>query len=124
MIENLTYECHELGLCDASFRNEVLKRESLSSTSFGNLVAVPHSLMQNALHSFLSVVINEKSMPWGNDQVNIIVLIGICKDDRKAFRELFDDLITMLSEPINVSKLIRCDSYDDFIKELTNMLTM
>jgi len=124
MIENLTSECHELGLCDASFRDEVLKRESLSSTSFGNLVAVPHSLMQNALHSFLSVVINEKSMPWGNDQVNIIVLIGISKDDRKAFRELFDDLITILSEPINVSKLIRCGSYDDFIKELTNMLTM
>lgn len=123
MIERLTSECYELGLCDVSFRDEVLERENLSSTSFGNLVAVPHSLMQNALHSFLSVVINEKSMQWGNDRVNIIILIGISKEDRKAFRELFDDLITILSEPIHVSKLIRCRDYDDFIKELTHMLT-
>ena len=123
MIEWLTGECYELGLCDASFCDEVLEREGLSSTSFGNLVAVPHSLMQNALHSFLSVVINEKSMQWGNDQVNIIVLIGISKEDRKAFRELFDDLITILSEPVNVSKLIRCKDYDGFIKGLSHLLT-
>ncbi|WP_444641761.1 BglG family transcription antiterminator [Caproiciproducens sp. R1] len=123
MIDLLTTECHELGLCDSSFRDEVTERESLSSTSFANMVAVPHSLKQNALHSFLSVVINEKPMQWGNYSVNIIVLIGINKEDRPAFRELFDDLINILSEPIHVSELVRCTDYDDFVKALTNMMT-
>lgn len=122
MIERLADECHQLGLCNASFKQEVLERERLSSTSFSNLVAVPHSLKQNARQSFLSVVINEKGMQWGNYSVNIIVLIGINKENRTAFREIFDDLIAIMCEPIHVNQLLKCRDYDDFIQRLTQLM--
>jgi lichenan operon transcriptional antiterminator len=122
MINVLSAECYQLGLCQASFKDEVLERESLSSTSFNNFVAVPHSLKHNALSSFMSVVINEKSMQWGENSVNIIILIGISKEDRAAFRRIFDDLITILCEPIYVNQLIKCQDYDDFIDTLTALI--
>ena len=123
MINILSNECYQLGLCKASFKNEVLERESLSPTSFNNFVAVPHSLKHNAIQSFMSVVINEKSMKWGDNSVNIIILIGISKKDRAAFREIFDDLIAILSEPIYVNQLIKCQDYDGFIDTLTLLIT-
>ncbi|KUO75198.1 MAG: hypothetical protein APF77_15865 [Clostridia bacterium BRH_c25] len=122
MIELLTYECYRLGLCNASFKDEILERESLSSTSFNNSVAVPHSLKHNTLRSFLSVVINEKGMQWGNHLVHVIILIGINKDDHTAFQEIFDDLIAILCEPILLNQLIKCQDYDDFINTLTPLM--
>lgn len=122
MIKLLTDECILLGLCNASFKYEVLERESLSSTSFNNSVAVPHSLKHNTYRSFMSVVINEKGMQWGNHLVHIIILIGINKDDYTAFQEIFDNLIAILCEPILLNQLIKCQNYDDFINTLTPLM--
>jgi lichenan operon transcriptional antiterminator len=68
------------------------------------------------------MVINEKPMKWGNQYVNIIVLIGISETDRSTFRDVFDILIEVLSEPKNVQKLINCNDYDEFLATITNMI--
>jgi lichenan operon transcriptional antiterminator len=122
MINALSNECQKLGLCESTFVDEVIERENLSSTSFSNFVAVPHSLNHNALRSFMSVVINRQSMQWGNNSVNIIILIGIAKEDRSIFREIFNDLIIILCEPIYVNQIIKCNDYDSFIETITPML--
>lgn len=123
MIKALTKECCQMGLCKSSFTDEVIERENLSSTSFSNFVAVPHSLELNAIQSFMSVVINKKSMQWGQNSVNIIILIGISKEDRSAFREIFNDLIIILCEPIYVNQIIKCNDYNVFIDTITQLLS-
>lgn len=124
MIEYLTNEVINLGYAKPSFYKEVIHREKMSSTAFGNLVAVPHSMKQNSNKSFISIVINEKPMKWGNHFVNIIVLIGISINDRPAFREVFDILIEILSEPHNVQKLIRCKDFDGFLTTIANIISL
>ncbi|WP_161567153.1 PTS sugar transporter subunit IIA [Acidilutibacter cellobiosedens] len=122
MIKNLTNEVIALKYANPEFYEEVEQREKMSPTSFNNLVAVPHSLKHNAYKSFISMVINEKPMKWGNQYVNIIVLIGISETDRSTFRDVFDILIEVLSEPKNVQKLINCNDYDEFLATITNMI--
>lgn len=122
MIKKLTNEVIDLGYANPEFYEEVEQREKMSPTSFGNLVAVPHSLKHNAYKSFISVVINEKPMKWGTQYVNIIVLIGISETDRSTFRDVFDILIEILSEPKNIQKLINCNDYDEFLITITNMM--
>ena len=122
MIHVLAKECYEKGLCKDSFKDEVIERENLSSTSFNNFVAVPHSLKHSALKSFMSVVINKNSMQWGDNSVNIIILIGISEEDRSAFREIFNDLIIILCDPIYVNQIIKSNDYNDFIETLTDLL--
>ena len=122
MIRSLSKVCQKMGLCESSFTDEVIERENLSSTSFNNFVAVPHSLNHNAHKSFMSVVVNRKSMRWGNNSVNIIILIGIAKEDRSIFREIFNDLIIILCEPANVNQIIKCIDYDSFIETITPLL--
>ena len=122
MIKALSAECERLGLCKDTFVDEVIERENLSSTSFSNFVAVPHSLNHNAVRSFMSVVINAQGMQWGENSVNIIILIGIAKEDRSIFREIFNDLIIILCEPLYVNQIIKCKDYDSFIETITPML--
>ncbi|BAD39935.1 BglG family transcription antiterminator [Symbiobacterium thermophilum] len=122
MIRILTQECAHLGLCPPSFEQEVLDREAMSSTAFPNQVAIPHSLQHSATRSFLSIVVNERPMRWGNFDVRIIILIGVCKDDRNTFQEFFSDLVSVLCNEIATRQLIQCDSYEAFLQTLTRFL--
>lgn len=121
MIEALTHECRDKGLCGDEFCQKVLERERMSSTAFGNQVAVPHSMSGGAYRPFLSLVINERPIPWGEQHVNLVLLIGTSEDDRSSFRSLYESLLDILSEPINASRLISCRTYDEFVERLEGM---
>lgn len=122
MIESLAAECVRKGYCDEDFCEQVLQRERLSPTEFHNRVAMPHTLSAIANRSFLATVINRRPMRWHNDEVNIIFMVGIAEHDRDAFRQLFDSLLEVLSEPANVNQLIASEGYDDFAARLSQMI--
>ena len=121
-IHMLANECLSLNLVDSNYENEVLERENLSSSSFSFGVATPHSLNMNAKHSFLSVVVNDHTMRWGKNDVNIIIMIGTSLIDREAFKLLFDELIAILYEEENVRILAKCNNYEDFTSILSSMI--
>lgn len=122
IISYLCENCQKLGLCDENYVYKVLEREKMSSTSFPNHVAVPHSLLRNAKQSFLSVIVNEKEMKWNEYEVKLIILIGFGKDDNEIFTTFFDWLIAALYEEHNVNRLLACTCYESFIQELENIL--
>lgn len=122
MIRSLAAECAEAGYCDDGFAELAIQREELSPTEYHNKVALPHTLAAVANRSFLAAVVNRKPMRWHNEDVNIILLMGIAESDRTAFRELFDSLLEVLSEPANVNRLIRTSGYDDFAAALSGMI--
>lgn len=86
-IRKMAEDVIHLGYASDSLSGDMLARENMSSTAFGN-VAVPHSLSKNTKTSFISVAISEQALPWGNSKVNIIAMIGVNEDFRKLFAEL------------------------------------
>jgi len=75
----------------------VLDREKFSPTSFGNGVAIPHSMNASTARSFLSVVVNDKPMAWGTQKVSLI-------------------------DPAKVTQLTRSNTYDEFAGRLNDMI--
>ncbi len=122
MIRSLVDECVELDLCDDAFLDDVMKRETLSPTAFGKRVAVPHSLSEFAHHSFLSIVINSRPMTWGDQSVNIVLLMGFSESGRNEFKTLFIDLMRVLNDTVNVSRLMESANSEDFIELVSNMI--
>ena len=111
-----------LGYASDSLSGDMLARENMSSTAFGN-VAVPHSLSKNTKTSFISVAISEQALPWGNSKVNIIAMIGVNEDFRKLFAELFDIFIDIISEPTNVKQLVKTNDFFEFMNILKNFMS-
>ena len=62
-------------------------------------------------------------MKWGDNDVQIIMLIGTSLVDREAFKTLFDELIAVLFEPNNIQQLIKCNTYESFTEKLAAMIT-
>lgn len=116
-ITTMTKNAIRFGYANDSLTESVLQREALSDTAFGD-VAVPHSLRDDVTKSFISFAISDRSIHWGNQQVNVIVLIGVNKDSRKIFTEIFDLLIDVLSESKNVKELASATDFKDFYQKL------
>lgn len=121
-IEIMSQHIVDMGLAHDDLYQNVMAREYMSSTAFGN-VAIPHSLSRNAIHNFMSVAICQQPLAWTSDHsIQLIVFIGISKESRKLFSDIFQELIEVLSQPSYVKKLLTCESYHDSIEMITQMI--
>lgn len=109
------------GYINSDFKQEVFEREAMSPTAF-NGIAIPHSMRMDAIKTGMFSIVNQRSMKWGNQQVNIIFLLTINKNERKVFHEMFDSLTTILSDEINLRKLIHCNTFEEFISTIVECI--
>lgn len=109
------------GYVNHSFMDEIKDRERMSSTAFNNL-AIPHSMKMNAIKTGMFVIINEKPTQWGNNQVNLILMLSINRNDRNLFNEVFENLTMILTEPDAIKKVIESETYEEFIQVLIDCL--
>lgn len=120
-IEYMTSVMHSEGYVSDTFIDEIQERERMSSTAFNNL-AIPHSMKMSAIKTGMFVIINETPTNWGNQQVNLIMMLSINRNDRNLFNEVFENLTMVLTENETMEKVLRCASYDEFIKTLVDRI--
>lgn len=111
----------DLGYALDTLREDMLARENMSGTAFGN-VAVPHSLSKNTKTSFISIAVSDQPLIWGSSKVNLIAMIGVNEDSRKLFAEVFDLFIDIMSEPANTRQLLRAESFQEFMDILKTFM--
>lgn len=109
------------GICDSSFTDSVLKRESTSSTCFFNLFAVPHAIELNAKKTQICVLLNENGIPWNGSSVNCVFLIAVCKEDRKDFMKIYTGIIQVLCNTDILHQIIHVSSFMEFINMFNTM---
>lgn len=110
------------GLVDEDFEQEILDRERLSTTAFNNLVAIPHTLSPSAIQPFLYLIINRRPIAWGEQHVNLVILLGIPPHERESFTNLYVDLLSALIDPLNVAELLKSTTYEEAIASLDRIV--
>ncbi|MFA9378306.1 MAG: transcription antiterminator [Lachnotalea sp.] len=98
-----------------SFPDDVIKREKLSSTCFHNGIAIPHSISQQINKSFISFTCYDKGQTWNDETVKLVILIGIAYPERKMFRSVFNQLISIFTNEAHVLSVSKCRTYDEII---------
>jgi len=122
--EAIEYMCSILVAEDyvtETFIEEIRDRERMSSTAFNNL-AIPHCMKMNAKKTGMFVIINEKPTQWGSNQVNLILMLSINRNDRNLFNEVFENLTMILTEPEAMKEVLSCTTYEDFIQTLVERI--
>lgn len=120
----LNYMCDTLfqkGYVNGNYRTEIMEREALSSTAFGNF-AIPHALKMNAYKTGIFIMIPETPILWESHEVSIVLMMCFHPDDRKVFNEVFDNIASIFIDPAKVEQLIPCKKYMDFICTLLKLL--
>lgn len=106
---------------EISFYDEIIKREQLSSTAFGNF-AIPHSMKMNAYKTGINVMIIRKPIKWDNHSVNLVLMMCFNKNERYIFNNIYDIITTILSESDNVKRIVSSKTYDEFIDNIVNSI--
>ncbi|MGN1406514.1 MAG: BglG family transcription antiterminator, partial [Erysipelotrichaceae bacterium] len=90
-LEYMASKLIKLDYVDSSFFEEVLKREQLSSTAFGNF-AIPHSMKMKAIKTGINVVITKNPIVWDKYSVNLVLMMCFNKNERYIFNNIYDVL--------------------------------
>lgn len=101
------------------FCDSVLQRESLSSTCFFNIFAVPHSIEMNSNKTVASIFVSPNGISWGEGQAKIVILIAVCREDRQRFMEIYNALVKSLCDEIKASKMAKAQSLEEFLEFIT-----
>ena len=109
------------GYVNSSFKQEVLDREQISSTAFGNF-AIPHAMKMYAKKTGINIIISNNPIPWNDRSVNLVIMMCFNKNERYMFNEIYEPITMILSESENVKKILTSKDYNDFIKNMVEML--
>ncbi|WP_196604364.1 BglG family transcription antiterminator [Pectinatus haikarae] len=117
----LTENAIQKGLMSEKTRASVYEREDISSTAIGNMVAVPHPIYNDMEVSFISVLILNKPIQWGNFLVQVVFLLSIKKGDNKLWETIFLKLNDYIRSKNGVESMLKNKSYDIFLHEFSSM---
>lgn len=106
------------GICEPSFYDSVMERESLSSTCFFGSFAIPHATTMDATRTMTCILISEKGVPWDEYSIHLVMMIAVSQDDRKEFMKIYDGLVQFLDKPETVKQLSNCKNFEEFMKTL------
>lgn len=114
MADNL----QEKGFVPASFKASVLERERISSTSFPQLIAIPHAVEMNAYRTVISVARFDKPMVWGAHKVRLVLLFAIKPGERRAMQDLYRYILEIVDEREGVLHLAQAKNIGEFTERV------
>ena len=98
-------------------------REKLGSSYFGNQVALPHPINPFSMSTLVSVAVVNNHLQWDEDrnQVNLVMLVIIEKNNAKVF-QLWNYLGKVIQDPDFTNRILRTPTFENFKTELINLL--
>ncbi|KMM36340.1 PTS sugar transporter subunit IIA [Guptibacillus hwajinpoensis] len=104
------------GYVEASYVDQMLEREKLTTTYMGNSVAIPHGTedaKKAVKSSGLSIVQLREGVDFGDGNIAKII-VGIAGKDNEHL-EILSQIAIVCSEEENVEQLIQADSKETLI---------
>ena len=113
VIQFLGKELQKAGLVNNDFVDSVLERERYSTTSFGNLVAIPHPMDPQVEETFWSVVTLKHPIQWDDKLVQLVCLLNISEQNQmEESKPMYDVLMKLLDNRPLIQKVLQCDTYE------------
>lgn len=114
-LETISKLALENKIFNSKILDSIYRRERISSTNIGNLVAMPHALINNDEESAICVTILEKPINWCGEKVQIIFMISLNAEGLKE-DNVFKYLYNFVKNASLVNKLVECEDFDSFVR--------
>lgn len=95
------------------FIESVLKREELAPTSIGDKFAVPHAFEGYVLKTGVGLMTLKKPIVWGNEKVQIIMMLSIDIREQEQFREIFSELAAITKNKWAIEQILNAERISD-----------
>ena len=117
-IQFMGEQCIKHGYAKEEFVQDVLQRESFSSTAFTDVLAVPHAINQYADRSFICVIHNDMPIQWKKKTVHFVLMIGITEAEMKFFKPAFDRIVELFNSTSRTLELLKTNTFEEFCAQM------
>ncbi|WP_339180004.1 BglG family transcription antiterminator [Oceanobacillus sp. FSL W7-1293] len=118
VIDFLSNELEKLDIVPPNYNKLIWAREAISSTAFGNLIALPHPIEKVASKTMIAVCTLNQPIQWNNQKVQLVLLFALANDKSELMDSLFREIIDMLDSPKKVKQILQAKDYKSFIELL------
>ena len=115
-IEKMIDECDLSNRRIQGFKESILERETLGSTSVYTGVALPHCDPRFVNRSELIFMTLDKPINWGKNNVKLIILIAVAENDIPIFKDSLIALYSVIENQELMNELVFMNNGDE-IKE-------
>ena len=115
-IEKMIDECDQSNRRIQGFKESILERETLGSTSVYTGVALPHCDPRFVNQSELIFMTLDKPINWGKNNVKLIILIAVAENDIPIFKDSLIALYSVIENQELMNELVFMNNGDE-IKE-------
>lgn len=116
VIKRLSELLYDKNCVKEAFLQSVIEREKISSTFISNLVAIPHALFENVIHSKIAIGVLDKPIQWGGNMVQLVFLLALEKMTDEDYTNIFNTLFFILDDRKKISDLIKADCFESFME--------
>lgn len=112
IINFLCSKVNEVYGAGEEFARMVWKRENLSSTDIGNLVAIPHAFSMFTEHTIFALCTLKKAVKWKRRKVKYVFLVSFGKKDLEISHDLNEKLLSLLLDARWIALLDKVDDVE------------
>ena len=117
-VDHICKKLQEQHYVREGFKEDILSREEIDSTSYHHMIAVPHAVTQNVQKNAIYVLMSDRPIPWDNRKVNMIVLVAMERQLNDDFELFLDVLIRLFESRNNMKLLLEATDYRSFLEKL------
>lgn len=111
---------YKQGLADEKLYHSIMNHENVTSTYFGNYLAIPHPEIFLSEKSFISVAILPKPILWDDEYVDIVFLVSIQKNNPNAFK-LWSYLSFLISNNTTLEEIKKEPTFQNLSKVISKI---
>ena len=117
-IEKMIRECDATNRRIKEFKESILERETLGSTSVYTGVALPHCDPRFVEQSDLIIMTLDKPINWGKNNVKLIILIAVAENDIPIFKDSLIALYSVIENQELMNELVQLENGDEIKNRL------
>ncbi|MBD1382388.1 BglG family transcription antiterminator [Metabacillus arenae] len=121
VIEFLGKQLIEKGMTGEGIIETVKDRERAASTSYGNLVAIPHPLEAKSPETFWTIATLEKPIDWGKNKVQFVCLLHVADENKKELEPMYEKLFRFIDDREIIQHLITATDRSEIVKLIKRM---
>lgn len=120
VIKHMSDKLEKEKVVPSFFKESVLEREAMASTSFVYSLAIPHPLILNSEQSKIAIGILKSPIKWGRYNVKLVMMPAITEEDSSKMWLFFDWLSETITNAEKMTKLIESKNKNEFVHWMTN----
>ena len=100
------------------FYGSVIRREQISPTDYGGLVAIPHPDQVYSARTFAAVAVLQKPVWWSRNEVQVVILTVVGSEEDPKLEKFYEATTDLILRPADIRYLVEHPDYDTFLRML------